>query len=597
MINKIKNLPNSAGVYQYFDKNGKLLYVGKAKNLKNRVKSYWTFTPTLKANLKLTSHIVRMLEQTENFDYIVVKSENDALILENSLIKQLKPKYNILLRDDKTYPYIYFDKSVKFGRFDITRKVIKSGDIEYFGPFALGARDILESIYEVCMLVQKKSCLNGKKACLYYQIKKCLAPCEFNITDEQYDKEVQKARKFIQNKKSLVKKIEEKMLFYAETLRFEEAAELRDRANRILKSSLNSEIDFAKSENFDIFALDYNELEASIYRIFMRDGKIVSTSYDFIQLKNGIDIDEVYERAIVEFYTKHRPPIVVDILVADDFIEKSFIEQYLHELLGKKIKIINPKRGEKKSLTSLAKLNASLTLKDRSTPKLKLKQEIRELLELENTPFRVECFDNSHMSGRSTVGAMVVYDEDTFIKSDYRNYILESKDEYSQMRELLIRRVESFEKNPPPDLWVIDGGKTLRSLALDIINSSGVNLDVIGISKEKIDKRSNRSKGGANDILHFDGKELKLSVDDKRLHFIQNLRDEAHNHAIQFHRKRKLNEDKESKLLNSYGISEAKVKKLILHFGTFQAIKDANIDEISSILNHVDALALKKSYK
>ena len=229
MIEKIRNLPNSAGIYQYFNEKGQLLYIGKAKNLKNRVKSYWNFTPELRPNPALSTRIVKMLNETVSMHYIVVNSEHDALILENSLIKQLKPKYNILLRDDKTYPYIYIDNSLKYPRFEITRKVLNSSDVKYFGPYSVGAKDILDSIYELCKLVQKKSCLNGKKACLYYQIKKCLAPCEFNVDVAIYRQEVDKAVEFIENKKELIKELKQMMFFYAEDLRFEEANEIKSR--------------------------------------------------------------------------------------------------------------------------------------------------------------------------------------------------------------------------------------------------------------------------------------------------------------------------------------------------------------------------------
>ena len=197
----IKQLPSSAGIYQYFDKDGHLLYIGKAKNLSNRVKSYWQFSPKLAPSSQLSQRIIKMINQTVSMHYIVVNSEHDALILENSLIKQLNPKYNILLRDDKTYPYIYIDNAQKYPRFDITRKILKSKDITYYGPYSVGARDILDSVYEICKLVQKKACLKSKKLCLYHQIDKCLGPCELSISQERYQEEVTLATHLIKNKK------------------------------------------------------------------------------------------------------------------------------------------------------------------------------------------------------------------------------------------------------------------------------------------------------------------------------------------------------------------------------------------------------------
>jgi len=260
LAQSLKQLPSSAGVYQYFDKDGNLLYVGKAKTLSNRVKSYFNFTPTLRPNSNLSMRIASMIKQVKSLHYIVVNSEHDALILENSLIKQLNPKYNILLRDDKTFPYIYIDNSKEYPRFEITRKVLKSNSITYFGPYSIGAREILDSIYEICKLVQSKGSLKNKKLCLYYQIKKCLGPCELDVPKELYQKEVDLAKELILNKNKLLTLLKEKMEFYAEAFRFEVAAEIRDRILKIEKSQISSEIDFASNENYDIFAVKNSEL-------------------------------------------------------------------------------------------------------------------------------------------------------------------------------------------------------------------------------------------------------------------------------------------------------------------------------------------------
>ena len=295
---KVKNMPASAGVYQYFDANGKLLYVGKAKNLKNRVKSYFNFNP-FRASSNLSLRIKKMINEAVDLEYIVVNSEHDALLLENSLIKQLNPKYNILLRDDKTYPYIAVDLSQKYPRLEITRKIFKDKNIKYFGPYSSGARDIVDSVYEFCKLVQKKSCLKGAKACLFYQIDKCLAPCEFDVKDEIYQKELQKALMFVKDKKLLINKLQEKMEFYANELRFEEAMELRDRIERISKSSLKSDIDFASKENYDIFVVENNDKKAVIIKVFMREGKIISSSSDTINIKENFDKQELLHRALL----------------------------------------------------------------------------------------------------------------------------------------------------------------------------------------------------------------------------------------------------------------------------------------------------------
>lgn len=593
----IKQLPSSAGVYQYFDKNGHLLYVGKAKNLSNRVKSYWQFTPNLRASSQLGSRIAKMISQTVSMGYIVVNSEHDALILENSLIKQLNPKYNILLRDDKTYPYIYIDNSEEYPRFDITRKILKSKEITYFGPFSVAARDILDSVYETCKLVQKKACLKSKKLCLYYQIDKCLGPCELDVTQQRYNKELDLATSFIKNKNLLLKKLEEKMLFYAEEMRFEEAGELRDRIERINRSEIKSDIDFASEENYDIFVLEHSNTRAVVVRIFMRHGKIISSSYDYIQLNDGVDYDALYSRVLLDFYEGDKPPIIAPILLGANFEGLEIIKEHLSAIFGKKAQIDIPQRGTKKKLVDLAFLNAQELLKrDKNSNQTQVLYDLQKLCDLQKVPNRVEVFDNSHMSGMATVGAMIVHDNGCFDKKSYRTYHLEAKDEYAQMRETLSRRVESFSKNSPPDLWIIDGGATLLKLAIDILESNGVFIDAIAISKEKIDAKSHRAKGKADDIIHTKTGMFKLKNSDKRLQWTQNLRDEAHRAAITFHKKTKLKLDKESKLLSIKGISQAKIVKLLNHYGTFEELKNVSVEDISEILSNKDANIIKNFY-
>jgi len=593
----IQQLPDSAGIYEYFDKEGHLLYVGKAKNLKNRVKSYFSFTPELKANSNLSLRITKMINQTASMNYIVVNSEHDALILENSLIKQLNPKYNILLRDDKTYPYIYIDNSLKYPRFEITRKIIKASDIKYFGPYSVGARDILTSIYELCKLVQKKGSLKSKKLCLYHQIDKCLGPCELPVSDARYKKELDLAYDLIQNKKLLISKLEDKMSFYAENLRFEEAGELRDRIEKITRSEIKSEIDFASKENYDIFAIQNSDARAVVVRVFMRDGKIISSTHDYIQLNEGYDEDELYQRVLLDFYKNEKPPIIAPILVANSFENLEVIEQHLSLVFEKKASIKVPMQGKKKHLIDLAILNAKeLLKKDKNSVDKKILDDLKELLDLQRIPNRVEVFDNSHISGVATVGAMIVYEDGAFDKKSYRTYHLNAKDEYAQMRETLTRRVESFSKNSPPDLWIIDGGATLLKLASEIVESAGVFIDIIAISKEKVDAKAHRAKGKANDIIHTKESVFKLKNSDKRLQWTQNLRDEAHRSAINFHKKTKLKLDKESKLLGLQGISQAKIKKLLNHFGTFESLETLSLEEIATILNKKDAKIIKNIY-
>lgn len=603
---KLKQLPNEAGVYQYFDNQGHLLYIGKAKSLKNRVKSYFKFSPTLQASSDLSPRIYKMISETSSLEWIVVPNEHDALILENSLIKQLKPKYNVLLRDDKTYPYIFVNLNEDFPRLEITRKIEKGKNIKYFGPYSSGAKDMLDSIYEIVPLVQKKSCVKSKKACLFFQIGKCLAPCEDKISKEDYKKILDEALSYIYNKSKILTKLKEKMLFYSQNFRFEEALVLRDRIKTIEKSQIKTGIDLTSNDDLDIFAIKSSNKKAVIVRMFIRDGKLASSNYDFMKSNDDVefDIQEAYKRAIINYYSNDLPIIPKEILVANEIEELDSIEDFLYQKFNKKIKIVNPKIDKKATIVKIALNNCDELLRLESIKQQNsIYSEIKELFSLKNSPNIIESFDNSHLMGQARVGAMVVWNSqvENFDKKSYRHYNLESLDEYSQMRELLMRRVESFDKNSPPDLWLIDGGSTLLNLAFEIVSSIGVNLDIIAISKQKVDAKAYRAKGNAKDILHFiENKEIKsinLLPSDKRLQFVQRLRDEAHRFAISFHKKQKRKEDKDISFLQIKGIGEAKIKKLLLYFGEFEKIKNATFDELKTVLNQSDAQNIVDYFK
>jgi excinuclease ABC subunit C len=596
---KLQQLPNDAGVYQYFDKNGHLLYIGKAKVLKNRVKSYFKFIPKLLPADKLGPRIYKMISEVKSLEWIVVPNEHDALILENSLIKQLKPKYNILLRDDKTYPYIYINLNEDFPRLEITRKVLKEKYIKYFGPYSTGARDMLDSIYEIVPLVQKKSCIKGKEACLFHQINRCHAPCEGKISKKEYAKLVEESLGFIYNKNKLVSRLNIKMQEYSEDFRFEDALKLRDRIKTIKKSQIQTGMDLATNENLDLFAIQSVNNKAVLVRMFLRDGKLASSNHNFIKQNKddiSIDVNEAYHRAIINYYDNEIPILPNEIIIAHDIENTDEIENFIKKRFSKNISITTPKRGKKKDIVEVALNNCNELLRLANTEQSNhIYVELKNLFSLEKTPTRFECFDNSHMMGQATVGAMVTWEE-KFTKSDFRHYNLEAKDEYAQMRETLMRRVSSFEKNPAPDMWVIDGGETLLKLAINIRNSCGVNLDIIAIAKEKVDFKAHRAKGSAKDILFYESDnkiiQLKLVPSDKRLQFIQRLRDEAHRFAITFHKKKKRKEDTQISLLQIKGIGEAKVKKLLLYFGTFDKIKSSKIEELIEVLNEKDAMLL-----
>lgn len=582
----LKKLPNKSGVYHYFDSEGRLLYIGKAKNLKNRIKSYFRFTPSLSVAPNLSARISQMVSQIASMRYIVVENENDALILENSLIKQLKPKYNILLRDDKTYPYLCVDISEDYPRILLTRKVFKSQSIHYFGPYSSGGRDLLDSLYETFPLAQKESCLKGKKACLFYQIKRCLAPCEGKISKEDYRKILEQALECIQNPKKILAILDKKMQFLSENLRFEEAMVLRDRIAKIKQISPLSGVDFARMEDLDIFALEIEGNKGVLVKFFVRGGRVVSSASNVIKSQYELNIEEIYTQSLINYYSGEILIKPKQILIPYDLKErKDELEQFLYQKLHKKIPIHCPKSGDKKQLCNLALKNAKESLNLNLTASEEILLDIQKLFGLQNMPYRIEIFDTSHHRGKQCVGAMVVYDE-RFIKESYRHYLLEGSDEYSQMKEMLQRRIEKFKEEVPPDLWVLDGGVGQINLAKDLLNSAGVNLEVVGISKEKLDSKAHRAKGAALDILRDEkGQEYRLKSSDKRLQFLQKLRDEAHRFAITFHQKQKQKTMQQSKVLEVKGVGKAIQKRLLAYFGSFEGIKKASLDELEKVLS------------
>ncbi|WP_051420650.1 excinuclease ABC subunit UvrC [Helicobacter pametensis] len=544
IIQTLKTLPKTSGIYQYFDHKGRLLYVGKAKNLYNRVRSYFKVTDG-SPSANLSPRITHMVSQIHSIQTLIVANENDALILENSLIKQLKPKYNILLRDDKTYPYIFINLSDPFPRPQITRSK-KGQNCLYFGPFCSGAREILDSLYELFALVQKNGCLREKKACLFYQINRCKAPCEGKISQEDYGEILKESIIHLKNTKLLITRLEERMHTLASQERFEEALILRDRIKKISMLKAESMIDLhIQDANWDVFAISYDAQYAALVKLYMREGKIISSDFEKIPLQNGVvskkELLSLYQQAILSHYSKDLPILPKAILLPQE-LSLDEIAPW-QEWLGAKIKILIPQRGDKANLTKLALLNAQEILKNKNQ-EIDTLLQIQKLFSLQCTPHRIEIFDTSHHGGEHNVGAMVVYENQKWIKSSYRHYNLEGSDEYSQMREMLVRRAQDFSKDSPPDLWILDGGVAQINIAQEVLESVGVHIDVIAIAKEKLDFKAHRAKGRAKDMLRgvIEGKvsEFALLPSDVRLQFCQKLRDEAHRFAISFHRQKKL---------------------------------------------------------
>ncbi|WP_297447468.1 excinuclease ABC subunit UvrC [uncultured Campylobacter sp.] len=587
----LMSLPESAGVYQYFNAEGKLLYVGKAKNLKKRVKSYFSFNP-LRANSKNSLRIQKMISEAAHLKFISTKTEANALILENSLIKQLHPKYNILLRDDKTYPYIYIDLNEKFPRFELTRKIIKKPKIKYYGPFFKGAKELLNALYLYYPLKQKKNC---KKLCIFHQISRCSGVCENLISEENYKEILANATKAILNPSILIKNLEQVMLKYAHNENYEEAAKVRDEINAIKALETKVQIDLARLEDFEIFALASENGICSTLRFIIQEGKIISTHSKIHILKEKeIHTNEIYKQVLLESFNQDSPLVSNQIYVYEDFEDRKLLEELLSERFAKKIHIQVPQKGEKRKICDLAfenaLLNINIHLKNND---LGLMEELKHYFELENVPHCIEIYDNSHLQGVAKVGAMVCFKDGKWEKKHYRKFYLQGKSDYEQMKEVLIRRTKDFESLSPPDLWLIDGGKALLDLASSIIKSTGANVDVLAISKEKIDFKAQRSKGSARDKIHSKKGEFLLKTDDKKLQFLQKLRDEAHRFALSFHKNTKKKQDlKSSKLLN-LGISDGYLQKLLAFYGDFESIYEANYEELKMLTNAKIAQKIK----
>ena len=596
--NLIHNIQQSCGIYQFYDAQDRLLYVGKAKDLNKRVKSYFI------KSANLSPRVISMVAQVCNIKTLVTNSEQDALILENALIKASKPKYNILLRDDKTYPYLYVDRSEDFPTLSITRKIIKKPKVEYFGPFSSGARELLDSILQTNKLVQKKSCLKGKRGCLFYQINRCSAPCEQKISKEQYAKILQDSLELIYNKKKLLAMLESKMLTFAQCEAYEEASKIRDKIKKITQMQIHSGIDLADLSNYDIFviltpkvAMDSHKntnQKVIVFKLFVRDGRVNSSDYIITQsnlLSYKDEIYALYTQALLSHYAKNPPILPNAILLPNDigeFDDKQKLQNFLYEKFNKKIPILQPIKGKKAELIALANNNALEILR---LEEVEVREydatlaDIKDFFALSHTPYRIEVFDTSHHSGKQCVGGMIVFENNEFIKQSYRHFSLQAHDENGQMRELLTRRALKFDENPPPDCWLIDGGSAQLNLAQEIVQSSGANIDIIAIAKHKIAGRAHRAKGSANDILHSHKGIHKLSTNDKKLQFFQKLRDEAHRFAITFHRTKKLKDLTHIKILAlKRELTHAQIEKLLRIYGSIKTIENLDEGEIKNAL-------------
>ena len=581
---KLSLLPNSAGVYIMQDEAGVVIYVGKAKNLKNRVRQYFRGGTNTAKSLALISNIA-------DFYYIIAASETEALSLENNLIKKYKPKYNILLKDDKTYPYLRVNLKEKFPRFTVTRRVRKDC-AKYFGPYMGGVavKDIL-ALVELAFSLRSCAVL-PKRECLNYHIKKCPAPCTGRISQSDYFENVTRAVDFLNGQDSEIEQVlTQKMQNFAKSEEFELALMYRERLNILSKLGQSKITALSSMINADIIALTNNGIYLSVNVLITRGGRMQGAKY--FALKSVYENDnEALTAFIVQFYTKNQIP---DEIITHSFAESGLIEDYLRGERKKAVKVTMPSRGAKRALLNMAIVNAGEYL-EKQVDKIKHKDEmtklacarLKEVLNLKKYPRRMECFDISNISGTDKVGSMAVFIDGEPDRTSYRRFkikTVEGANDYAALCEVLTRRLSALETNaehfPPPDLIVIDGGKGQLSAVMPPFIKSGIDADIIALAERD------------EEIYTQDGRLVRLEKSDYALRLLQRIRDEAHRFAITFHRSLRSKRTLSSVLTNIAGVGEKRRKALLQRFKSIDNILSAAAQEIAKTDGISLALAVK----
>ena len=568
---KLKLVPELPGSYQMKNKDGIIIYVGKAKNLKNRLKSYFTGLVTGKTAM-LVADIV-------DFEYIVTSTELESLILEITLIKKYNPKYNILLKDDKSYPYIELTEE-KYPRLRIVRNVNrKRHKSRLFGPFPnVGAArktvNMLNRIYPL------RKCENLKKeVCLYYHIGECLGYCQKEV-DEQKQKEMMaEIISFLKgNNEIIIKRLKEDMERASEALNFEKALELKNMLNDIDITLTKQKIDLNKNYNFDLFGFYQDKNYLSVTVFFIREGLLFGRQNDIF---NSVDqLEEDLTHYIIQFYEKNH--LLPKEILVPDCVNSELLSEYLER------KVSVPKRGALKNLLNLACENATVSLTEKyeniereETNRLQAEEELRELLSLPKLE-RIEAFDNSHLFGTFYVGGMVVFDHFLPNKNEYRKFKIstEVKDDLSAMKEVIYRRYFRvlMEEFVAPDLILVDGGELQITAAKEVIDELHLNIPIAGLKKNDQHKTSV--------LVNQDLKEIPLPKDSHLFLFLNRIQDEVHRYAISYHRNIKSKGALASLLDMAPGIGTVRKNALLRKFGSLKKMKEASLEELETVLNH-----------
>ncbi|MFC3097325.1 excinuclease ABC subunit UvrC [Alteraurantiacibacter palmitatis] len=585
--NVVKTLKPRPGVYRMLDARGDVLYVGKARALKNRVAHY-----TQVANL--TNRLQRMVSQTRSMEIVTTNSEAEALLLEAQFIKRFRPPYNVLLRDDKSFPFILLRDGHDFPRI-MKHRGARRHKGAYYGPFA-SAGSVNTTINALQKLFLLRSCTDSffsrrDRPCLLYQIKRCSAPCVGRIDKAGYDELLAEAKEFLSGKSDAVqRRIEAQMAAAAEALDFETAAMLRDRLRAATFIQGTQAINAEGVGDADVFALAAKGGTIAVQSFFIRGGQNWGHRAFFPAHTQDVAEDEVLARVLMQFYEEVPPPRMV--LVDRELPDCALLEQALGELAGRKVEISVPQRGDRRRLMAQASRNATEALERRlaeSGTKAKTWRELAEFLELSDVPARVEIYDNSHIQGTKALGAMVVAGPEGFLKNQYRKFNIkaaQTNDDFAMMREVMQRRfARVLEEDPDraggmwPDLVLIDGGKGQMSAVRDTLEEMGIeDVPLIAIAKGPHHGREGR------EVFHFpDGREKTLPTNSPVLFLAQRLRDEVHRFAIGAHRDKRSRAITASPLDEIPGIGPARKRALLLHFGTASKVRAAALDDLKRV--------------
>ncbi|HUI84101.1 MAG TPA: excinuclease ABC subunit UvrC [Candidatus Binatia bacterium] len=610
---KIRTLPTAPGVYLYKNAEGQIIYVGKANNLRSRVRSY--FLEGAAANAKTGS----LLREAVDVDYVVVDNEKEALALENNLIKQKKPRYNILLRDDKSYPHIKLTIGERYPRVFPTRRLRKDGSL-YFGPYfptSLAYR-LVDLIHRHFLIPSCKLDLNRyyPRPCLQYYIGRCLGPCvEGLTTPERYAEAVHDVKLFLEGRSAdLSRSLHQRMNAAAEREQYELAAKYRDLISTVDLLQQKQRIAAVDGDDADVFGYHFESRMLAVNLFHMRGGKIVDKREFFWEdlppqhvqnrdLSQEIAGHEGFQPG--EFFSSLLKQVYLDqqyvphtIYVPVDFDDRTTLEEMLSEGQKRRVQIHVPQRGEKRSLVDLVGQNAKQAFDQRFRVMKPASRAIQEALQdalmLPELPRRIECFDISHIQGAETVASMVVWEDGQMKKSDYRKFIIkgvEGVDDFASMREVVTRRyrrvLDPAEKQAMPSLVLIDGG-------IGQLHAAAQALEALGIVNQPLASIAKREE-----IIYIQGQEdepVGLERHSPVLHLVQLVRDEAHRFAVTFHRKRRQMRDRRTELLDIPGIGERTTRRLLQHFGSLQAVREADAAALAAVVNRSQATAILRHF-